>query len=158
VNPFAVLGLPASGELTDEQVRAAWRTVAAATHPDRPDGGDPAAYAAASAAYAQLRTAWGRSETLADLTTTQTPSAPPPVTEPPGSRAAAGVHALTLLPARARHGRPMRIAARALIAVAVAVLAVILVAGTPSAPAVAAGAALWFAFTVRADLAPPPGR
>ncbi len=66
-DPFAALGLPARPDLSDEQVRAAWRTVAAATHPDRPGGGNPAAYAAASAAYAVLRTPWGRSEAYADL-------------------------------------------------------------------------------------------
>jgi len=66
-DPFAALGLPARPDLTDEQVRAAWRAVAAATHPDRPGGGNPAAYAAASAAYAALRTPWGRSEAYADL-------------------------------------------------------------------------------------------
>ena len=60
-DPFTALGLPARPDLSDEQVRAAWRQVATATHPDRPDGGDPARYAAASAAYAILRTAWGRS-------------------------------------------------------------------------------------------------
>jgi curved DNA-binding protein CbpA len=51
MNPFSALGLPADPHLTDEQVRAAWRSIAAATHPDRPYGGDPARYAAASAAY-----------------------------------------------------------------------------------------------------------
>ena len=76
-NPFAVLGLPARPDLTDEQVRAAWRAIAAATHPDRPDGGDPARYAAASAAYAVLRTAWGRSEAYADLTAQAPPAVPP---------------------------------------------------------------------------------
>jgi site-specific DNA recombinase len=40
-DPFAVLGLPARPDLAGEQVRAAWRQVATATHPDRPDGGDP---------------------------------------------------------------------------------------------------------------------
>ena len=39
MNPFTALGLPADPHLTDEQVRAAWRAIAAATHPDRPDGG-----------------------------------------------------------------------------------------------------------------------
>ena len=39
-NPFEALGLPERPDLTDEQVRAAWRKIAAATHPDRPDGGD----------------------------------------------------------------------------------------------------------------------
>ena len=67
-DPFTVLGLPARPDLTDEQVRAAWRAIATATHPDREDGGDPARYAAASAACAALRTAWGRSEAYADLT------------------------------------------------------------------------------------------
>jgi hypothetical protein len=67
-NPFDALGLPARPDLDDEEVRAAWRTLAAATHPDRPDGGDLARYTAASAAYAELRTGWGRSEAYADLT------------------------------------------------------------------------------------------
>jgi hypothetical protein len=58
-DPFAALGLPVRPDLTDERVRTAWRQVATATHPDRPDGGDPARYAAASAAYAILRTPWG---------------------------------------------------------------------------------------------------
>ena len=39
-NPFTVLGLPTDPDLSDEQVRAAWRAIAAATHPDRPDGGN----------------------------------------------------------------------------------------------------------------------
>ena len=66
VNPFDALGLPRP-DLTDEQVRAAWRVIAAATHPDRPGGGDVARYTAATAAYAVLRTPWGRSEAFADL-------------------------------------------------------------------------------------------
>jgi hypothetical protein len=49
VNPFDALGLPARPDLTDEQVRAAWRAIAAATHPDRRDGGDVARYTAATA-------------------------------------------------------------------------------------------------------------
>ena len=67
-DPFLVLGLPARAGLTDEDVRAAWRRIAAATHPDREDGGDPARFGAAAAAYAMLRTASGRGEALADLT------------------------------------------------------------------------------------------
>lgn len=66
-NPFTTLGLPARAGLTDEDVRAAWRRIAAATHPDREDGGDPARYGAASAAYVTLRTSFGRGEALADL-------------------------------------------------------------------------------------------
>src|SRR5579862_6119243 len=66
-DPLEALGLPARPDLDDEQVRAAWRAIAAATHPDRADGGDLAAYTAASAAYAELRTPWARSEAYADL-------------------------------------------------------------------------------------------
>ena len=66
-NPFTTLGLPARAGLTDEEVRAAWRRIAAATHPDREDGGDRARYGAASAAYVTLRTSFGRGEALADL-------------------------------------------------------------------------------------------
>jgi curved DNA-binding protein CbpA len=155
VNPFAALGLPADPGLTDDQVRAAWRAVATRTHPDRDDGGDPAAYSAAAAAYAQLRTGWGRSEALADLAAV--PYVPP--AEPvPAEPAASAWRMLVMLPARVRHGRPLRLAARALIAAAVALLAVTLIPGNPAAPAVAAGAFLWLAFTARGDLAPPPGR
>jgi hypothetical protein len=57
-DPFEALGLSARPDLTDEQVRAAWRQVAAETHPDRADGGDLTRYTAASAAYAELRTPW----------------------------------------------------------------------------------------------------
>ena len=66
-DPFSTLGLPARPGLTDDEVRAAWRRIAAASHPDRADGGDPARFAAAAAAYTALRTAFGRSEGLADL-------------------------------------------------------------------------------------------
>jgi hypothetical protein len=65
--PFATLGLPARAGLTDDEVRAAWRRIAAATHPDRADGGDPARFAAAAAAYTALRTQSGRGEALANL-------------------------------------------------------------------------------------------
>lgn len=53
MNPHAVLGV-APGATPDE-VRAAWRSVARATHPDH--GGDPAAFATAAAAYDHLRRA-----------------------------------------------------------------------------------------------------
>jgi curved DNA-binding protein CbpA len=66
-DPFAALGLPPRADLTDDDVRAAWRRIAAATHPDRDDGGDPATFGAAGAAYALLRTAWDRGEVLAEL-------------------------------------------------------------------------------------------
>ena len=66
-DPFAVLGVPARSGLSDEDVRAAWRRIAAACHPDRDDGGDPPRFAVAAAAYATLRTSDGRGEALADL-------------------------------------------------------------------------------------------
>ena len=66
-DPFGTLGLPARADLSDDEVRAAWKRIAAATHPDRDDGGDPARFGAAAAAYAMLRTGYGRGEALADL-------------------------------------------------------------------------------------------
>ena len=74
-DPFAALGLPARPGLTDDEVRSAWRRVAAATHPDRADGGEPGRFALAAAAYTVLRTRSGRGEALADL-----------VSQAPGSR------------------------------------------------------------------------
>jgi hypothetical protein len=156
VNPFAALHLPADPGLDDDQVRAAWRDIAARTHPDRADGGDPAAYAAAAAAYSQLRTGWGRSEAIADLAaSTHLPPPAEPSPRPPGTALWAVV---SMLPARVWHGRPVRLAARALIAATVALTAQALIPGTASAPAIAAGAALWLVLTARGDLAPPPGR
>jgi len=66
-DPFGMLGLPAQPGLSDEDVRGAWRRIAAATHPDREDGGNPAVFGAAAAAYVTLRTSFGRGEALADL-------------------------------------------------------------------------------------------
>ena len=153
-DPFTVLGLPADPGLSDEQVRAAWRAIATATHPDRPDGGDPAHYAAASAAYAVLRTAWGRSEARADLTA----QAPLPVAaarRPPGRWLARPV---ALAPARIWHGRPGRLALRVLAAALLAVVTVRAGVGGPAAAGVVAGLGVWLALTARGDLAPPPGR
>jgi hypothetical protein len=65
-DPFAVLGLPARADVTDDDVRTAWRRIAASAHPDREDGGDPGRYAEAAAAYAALRTSYDRGEILAD--------------------------------------------------------------------------------------------
>ena len=135
-DPFGVLGLPAQADLTDDDVRAAWRRIAAATHPDRDDGGDPMTFGAAAAAYALLRTAWDRGEVLAEL----------------GLRGNA--------PAPRREPRP-RARVRVL-AVRVAVTAALCggafgAAGwTPAAIGVAAGALTWLAATGRHDL-PPRG-
>lgn len=59
------------------------------------------------------------------------------------------------LPARVRHGRPLRITIRAAIATTTAILAARTIPGTPAAPAIEAGAALWWAITLPPDLAPP---
>jgi hypothetical protein len=154
MNPFTVLGLPTDPDLTDEQVRAAWRAIAAATHPDRPDGGNVQRYTAAANAYAQLRTAWGRSEAYADLT------ADLPGTVPLGrGELRAGLLGMAvLIPARIWHGRPRHLALRALITALLSLAVVNLLPGQPSGPAVVTGLITWFLLTGRGDLAPPPGR
>jgi hypothetical protein len=158
-DPFAELGLPTRPGLGDDEVRAAWRRIAAATHPDRADGGDPDRFATAAAAYTTLRTQSGRGEALADLT---------------GSRARAGLavpygpagHSerhrwrqalagLARLPARVRRGRPLLLTLR-LAAVAAVSATVIAVAGpAPATPALITGALTWLLLTARHDLAPP---
>jgi hypothetical protein len=163
-NPFAALGLPADPGLSDEQVHAAWRQIATATHPDRPDGGDLARYTAASAAYAALRTGWGRSEAWADLTDAALDDGPDtsplPVIagqpEPPPALPWQPLTALARLPTRIRHGRPPRLLIRGLVAAALSLLLLQLIPGTPAAPADVFGLALWFVLTGRHDLAPPP--
>jgi hypothetical protein len=159
-NPFTALGLPIRPDLTDEQVRAAWRAIATATHPDRPGGGDPARYAAASAAYAMLRTRWGRSEACADLATAPplTGRVVPPAATPTARPSRSRWRAAALIPARIWHGRPARLAARIAAAAVLAVLALHTGAGTPAIAGIITGTGVWLALTMRADLAPPPGR
>ena len=96
-DPFAALGFPARADLTDDEVRSAWRRAAAATHPDRADGGDPGRFALAAAAYTTLRTRSGRGEALADL-----------VSPSPGSRwqRAARARAPDTSPPQAGPGSP----------------------------------------------------
>ena len=131
-DPFGTLGLPARPDLTDDDVRAAWRRIAAATHPDRADGGDPARFAAAAGAYTTLRTVTGRREAYADLA-----SRP--------RRAG-----------RLRRGRPAMLALRAALAAAVCA-GVLAVAGPqPASLGLIAGALTWLARTGRRELAPPP--
>jgi hypothetical protein len=162
-DPFAALGLPVRADLDDEQVRAAWRAIATTTHPDRSDGGDPARYAAASAAYAVLRTAWGRSEAYADLIGAASPLAgrvvTPAAAGPPAVRPRLGLwRALVLVPARIWHGRPARLLVRVAVAAVLGVLAFHTGAGSVPAAALVTGIGIWLVLTVRADLAPPPGR
>jgi hypothetical protein len=166
-DPFEALGLPAHPDLDDETVRAAWRAIAAATHPDRPDGGDLARYTAASAAYAELRTPWGRSEAYADLLQQARHDAEP-ATGPlpvipaqdlePGGAPRHPLAAVGEFPARVRYGRPGRLLARAVIAAVLALVVLQLIPGTTAAPADVAGLITWFALTGRRDLAPPPER
>jgi hypothetical protein len=161
MNPFEALGLPGRPDLTDEQVRAAWRAIAAATHPDRPDGGDLAVYTAASAAYAELRTPWARSEAYADLTETEADTSPLPVirdAEPAPPPPWQPLLALWQLPARVRRGRPLHLAIRAIVAAVMAVLVRQLIPGSAAAPADVVGMGLWFVLSGRKDLAPPPER
>ena len=166
-NPFEDLGLPARPDLADEQVRAAWRAIAAATHPDRADGGDLAAYTAASAAYAELRTPWARSEAYADLIErairagTEPDTSPLPVIGAPGPAPVPPwqpLLALGRLPARVRRGRPRRLVIRAIVAAGLSLLVLRLIPGSPAAPADVIGLVLWFGLTGRRDLAPPPER
>jgi hypothetical protein len=141
-DPFTVLGLTATPGLTDDEVRAAWRRMASATHPDRSDGGDPARFAAAAAAYTALRTQFGRAETLAG-------NRVPEARHGPGGAVAGRWRS------RARRGRPVRLALRA-VAVAAASLGCVLAAGAgPAMPALITGALTWLVLTARHDLAPP---
>ena len=128
-DPFRELGLPPRADLSDDDVRAAWRRIAAATHPDRDDGGDPARFGAAAAAYAMLRTSYGRGETLADL------GARP-------ARSTAGVR-----------GRPGLLAARVLVALAVCAGAFVIAGWAPASIAILAGAVTWLVTTGHHDIA-----
>jgi len=126
-DPFSVLGLPRAAGLSDDDVRAAWRRIAAATHPDRDDGGDPARFGAAAAAYATLRTAYGRGEALADV-----------------ARGTRGV-----MEGRGRFGM---LALRLVAAAAVSAVVVITTGWSPASVGVLAGALSWLAATGRHDI------
>ena len=167
-DPFAALDLPARPDLSDEQVRAAWRSIAAATHPDRRDGGDLARYTAATAAYAQLRTPWARSEAYADLIerceieqngpdTSPLPPVPADAWPAPVSPWQPLI-ALAQVPMRIRRGRPLRLLIRGAVAAALSLVVLHLIPGTAAAPADVFGLAWWFVLTGRKDLAPPPER
>jgi curved DNA-binding protein CbpA len=133
-DPFATLGLPPRRDLTDEDVRSAWRRIAAATHPDLPDGGDPARYSAAAAAYDTLRTSFGRGEALADLDLGRAGSAP----ATRAARRGRGGRATRARIPRAGKRRVLSIGA-----VALAALAVATVGWTPASIALLVGAATW---------------
>jgi hypothetical protein len=168
-NPFDALGLPTRPDLSDEQVRAAWRKIAAATHPDRTDGGDLARYTAATAAYVTLRAPWGRSEAYADVLAAADDTAVLPavmVAEPgPAAVGVAGVARLGQLvtawwqlPVRIVRGRPLRLLIRAVAAVVLCLTVLALIPGQPAAPPLVAALITWFVLTGRSDLAPPRQR
>jgi curved DNA-binding protein CbpA len=131
-DPFAILGLDPSPGLSDEDVRIAWRRAASETHPDREDGGDPARFAAAAAAYTALRTRFARGEALADLGAGRPPRK---------------------LSARVRQGRPLRLGLRILVAATAGAAAVLAAGPHPAAPALVTGSATWLVLTARHDLA-----
>jgi curved DNA-binding protein CbpA len=149
--PFATLGLPARAGLTDDEVRAAWRRVAAATHPDRADGGDPARFAAAAAAYTALRTRSGRAEALTDLAGQAGQSG-----QGRRNRGGPASHPGRRMLVRIRRGRPVFLALRLAIAAAVSAATITLAGLAPATPAVITGAITWLLLTARHDLAPPP--
>jgi curved DNA-binding protein CbpA len=144
-DPFAALGLQARAGLPDEEVRAAWKRIAAATHPDREDGGDPARYGAAAAAYDALRTSFGRGEALADLG--QGGRAPGFHGRVPGLRGRApGLRGR----APGFRGRGWLVALRAVAAAGVTAAAVLAAGWTPATVGLLAGALTWAAaVTVR---------
>jgi hypothetical protein len=170
-DPFAVLGLPPWPDLDDETVKAAWRLIAAETFPGRPDGGDPARYTQAFAAYTELSTPWGRTEAWADLHDNDEdedeedilpfgpwaaawplpPDATVVVLRPVPLREILARAAA--VPDRIRRGHPVRLLLRA------AATAALCAAGLTVLPAVAAYAAAALAGVLllhaRHDLAPP---
>jgi len=147
-SPFAVLGLQPQADLTDDEVHAAWRRVAAASHPDREDGGDPQRFAQAAAAYTTLRTRSGRGEALADLH-----AAPARATASRRRHVQAHTGGRRLW-ARVRDGRPARLALRIAAAAAASTAAVAAAGPHPAAPALVTGVVTWLALTARHDLAP----
>jgi hypothetical protein len=137
-NPFTVLGLPVSVSAEAGEVRAAFLRIAAATHPDREDGGDPARYAAAAAAYTRLGTAAGRGEAYADVSGV-----------PSGTAAAERPSLLT----RVRRGRPLLLALRVAVAAGAAAGCVLLAGWTAATLAIAVLLLTWCVRTGRYDLA-----
>ena len=146
-DPFSDLGLPARADLSDDEIRAAWRRIAAATHPDRSDGGDAARFAAAAAAYAELRTPYGRGEAYADLN-----SAPPATVRAVNSAGSASLRLAT----RVRTGRPGVLALRLLLTIAVTCACIAIAGWQPATLAIAAGALIWLTRTASHDLTPAP--
>lgn len=146
-DPFAALGLAPGADLTDDDVRVAWRRIAAATHPDRADGGDPERFAIAAAAYSDLRTAYGRGEARASVAEAR-------MARPAAlSRVIPNIADLVAhLAAAVRQGRPVRLAMRVTAAASAATFGAIASGPGPAGPALATGAATWLLLTARHDL------
>ena len=68
------------------------------------------------------------------------------------------IQAARLVPARLRHGRPWRLAARIAGGLVLAEVAFHSGAGPAAIAGTLAGIIIWLAFAARADVAPPPGR
>jgi hypothetical protein len=162
---FSQLGIDPEDQLTDDEVRAAWRRIAAATHPDRADGGDPERFAEAAAAYTELRTSYGRNEARAALAEAR-PGPERGHGRPPGrghgrppgrgpGHEPSTVRSRTGICARLAGGRPVRLALRAGVAAGAATLGLLAADGGPAGPALAVGAATWLMLTARQDLGPP---
>jgi hypothetical protein len=171
-DPFAALGLPARPDLGDDEVRAAWRRIASAVHPDRADGGDPARFAEAAAAYTVLRTVTGRREAYADLTAQRHG---PGGTRRGPARARHGRRVSRIAwrhpgrvqygrgvsrvawrgSGRVRRGRPAVLALRLAAAAGVSAGALAVAGPEPASFALIAGAVTWLARTGYRELAPP---
>jgi len=141
-DPFTVLGLTPSASTEADDVRAAFLRIAAATHPDRDDGGDPSRYAAAAAAYTKLGTGFGRGEAYADLRGVPSDTVPVP--------ASAGRASLL---ARVRHGRPWLLAFRFALGFAVWAGCVLVAGWSAATLAIAVLLITWCVRTGRYDLA-----
>jgi hypothetical protein len=159
-DPFRALGLPAAPDLADDDVRAAWRRIAAATHPDRDDGGDPARFALAAAAYTELRTRYGRGEAYADLMNGRREWPParqaapaPDSPSPPTPKPVPGTTAAWSLAVRVRYGRPWVLVLRVALAAAISAAAFVVVGAQPAAIGLTTGAITWLMLTARHDLA-----
>jgi hypothetical protein len=151
-DPFALLGLDPDADLTDDDVRAAWRRIATASHPDRADGGDPDRFALAAAAYTALRTPFDRGESRAARAE---PAPKPPAHRIPSNLSAIGVGPAARLLTRVRQGRPIRLTLRVLATVAIGIVGFLAASPGPAAPALATGALTWLALTLPRDLTPP---
>jgi hypothetical protein len=173
-SPFALLGLDPAAGLTDDDVLAAWRRIAAATHPDRPDGGDAAGFAAAAAAYTDLRTQSGRGEARAALAERagagmrggRAAGGPWPGGAAGGQRpggvagshwpgGVAGGYLGRRILVRIRLGRPVRLTLRVLGAAGAAAAGSLAAGPGPAGPALQIGALTWLVLTVRRDLYRP---